>query len=92
MRHISLYNIISNPRHYHHTSRNPRAPAPRAPPRSLTWARTTPYPLQATVNSNLATSKETPHPTQVTMATEARLDADVNVLTKKDNQRITWSM
>jgi len=26
------------------------------------------------------------------MATEARLDADVNVLTKKDNQRITWSM
>ena len=33
-----------------------------------------------------------PHPIQVTMATEARLDADVNVLTKKDNQRITWSM
>ena len=33
-----------------------------------------------------------PHPIQVTMATEARLGADVNVLTKKDNQRITWSM
>ena len=52
----------------------------------------TPCPLQATVNSNLGTSKETPHPTEVhptevAMATEARLDADAKAPAKKGNQR-----